>query len=190
MAALGIAAGGLATSLPLAGCVPAAHPGPGRPLAFLTPARWGTLDAAGRVLWPDLPGQPGAGAARAAELADRLFAGAHPTLKGEIAQLLDALGSLTWTTFRFQPFSALAPADQAAYLASWRDAPFAIQRRGFAAVARLTGMLTYMQPASWEAIGFPGPWLGRVDIGLGLDGQGAMAASPNPNVFTRWEPAS
>lgn len=174
--------------MPLAGCVPVAHPGPGRPLAFLTPARWGTLDAAGRILWPDLPGQPGAGGLRAADLADKLFARANPRLQDDLERLLDGLESLTWTTGRLRPFSALAPADQAAYLAAWRDSPLAIQRRGFAAIARMTGTLSYMQPASWEAIGFPGPWIGRIDIGLGADNQGAMATSPNPNVFTRWEP--
>ena len=188
-AALGLAGGALATSLPLAGCAPQAYPGPGTPLAFFTPKQWGALDAAGKALWPDLPGQPGAGVAGTATFADALFAQANPRLQADLRQLLDAIEDLTWTTGRLRPFTALSPAERVAYLAAWRDGPLALQRRAFAGLVRLTGMLTYMKPETWPAIAYPGPWIGRFDFGLGLDNLGPLAASPNPNVFRKWQGA-
>ena len=188
-ASLGLVGGAFAASLPLAGCLPTPHPGPGTPLAFFTPKQWGALDAAGRALWPDLPGQPGAGAVGTATFADALFAQANPRLQADLRQLLDAIEDLTWTTGRLAPFSALDPAARVAYLGAWRDGPLALQRRAFAGLVRLTGMLTYMKPEAWPAIAYPGPWVGRFDFGMGIGNQGPLAASPNPNVFRTWEGA-
>lgn len=181
--ALVAAGAGLAATLPLAGCASHSYVGPPGGLVFLSPKQWTVLDAAGRRLWPASHGRPGAGELEVATVADRLFSRANPRLKGDLRQLLDTIEDQTWLALRLTPFTAMTPAEQDAYLATWRDSPVGLMRQAFVGLNRIAGMLSYMAPGSWPAIGYPGPWIGRVDLGLGPDNQGALAANPNPNIY-------
>lgn len=49
------------------------------------------------------------------------------------------------------------PADIAAFLEGWRFHRFALLQGGYAALHDLVLGAWYAQPASWEAIGYPGP---------------------------------
>lgn len=183
---LALGAGWLAGTLTLSGCAPVHYPD--RSLRFLTSKEWAALDAASTQLLPRLPGKLGAQDLSVATAADALFASANPRLQNDLKQLLNSLEDLTWLNLRFQPFTALAPADQKAYLGNWQRSPLGLQRQGFVAISKLCAMLFYMNPASWPQIGYPGPWIGRYDFGQGIDNQGDLAANPNPHVFERIAP--
>ncbi len=179
--ALGLSTGWLAGSFALGGCERIRYPD--RALQFLSPKEWTALDAASKRLLPTLPSRVGAAEVGVASAADRLFAAANPRLQHDLQQLLNSLEDLTWLNLRFQPFSAMDAAAQDAYLSSWQQSSLSLQRQGFVALNKISAMLFYMDPASWPQIGYPGPWIGRYDFGLGMDNQGNLAANPNPHVF-------
>lgn len=185
-ASLGLVTGTLATSVPLAGCRPPQYPQPPQALEFFTPKEWAVLRAASARLVPSGPGRLGAPEVDVATAADRLFAKANARLKSELKQLLNAFEDFTVLAFRFKPFTAMNAAEQDDYLRAWMDSGLGMQRQGFLALNKISGMLFYMDPRSWPQIGYPGPWIGRYDFGQGLDQQGDMARPVNPNVFARF----
>ena len=87
---------------------------------------------------------------------------------------------------RFKPFTGMSAFEQDSYLRAWMESGLGMQRQGFLALNKISGMLFYMDARTWPQIGYPGPWVGRFDFGQGLDQQGDMAAPVNPNVFTRF----
>lgn len=184
-AALGLGAGAIAASLPLAGCHRPDYPAPGFTPALFTAKELAVLEAACRRLLPAGAGRPGGGELAVARAADALLATANPRLQRDLKQLLNTFEDQTWLALRLQPFTAMAPAAQDAYVAAWLDGPLPVMRQGAVALNKLAGMLYFMDPRAWTAIGYPGPWIGRYDFGLGLDNQGEMPESPNPQVFVR-----
>lgn len=183
LGSMGLGVGWLAGSLTLTGCAPVRYDD--RTLHVLTPKEWAALQAASTHLIPRLPGNLGAADLDLASAADALFAQANPRLQNDLKQLLNSLEEMTWLNLRFKPFSALEPADQAAYLRSWQRSPLGLQRQGFVALNKIAAMLFYTMPEAWPQIGYPGPWVGRFDFGQGLSNQGDLAANPNPHVFER-----
>lgn len=185
--AFGWSAAGLAATLPLSACQPGGAPAASAPSALrvFSPAEWRTLDAAASRLAPAGAGRLGGGGGLVANAADALFAQAPARLQGELKQLLQLLEWAPPLSGQWGAFSALSPAAQDAVLASWEQSPLALGRQGFSALSKIATMLYYMDPRAWPAIGYPGPWIGRFDLGFGLDNQGEMAAPLNPNVFAR-----
>lgn len=184
-AAFGLGAGAIATTLPLAGCRRPDYPQPPYAAQLFTPKELAVLEAASRRLLPAGEGRLGGGEVGVAQAADALLASANPRLQADLKQLLNTFEDQTWLALRFQAFTAMSPEAQDAYLRAWIDSPLGVMRQGAVALNKLSGMLFYMEPRSWKQIGYPGPWIGRYDFGLGLDNQGDMAANPNPNVFAR-----
>lgn len=176
-------AGWIAGSFVLKGCTPTRYAE--RDLRFLTAKEWATLEAASTRLLPPTPGRLGARDLAVADAADRLFSGANPRLQHDLKQLLNSLEDMTWLNLRFEPFTTLSAETQDAYLKSWQSSPLGLQRQGFVALAKITAMLAYMNPRSWPQIRYPGPWVGRLNLGTGLDNQADMPANPNPHVFER-----
>ena len=103
--------------------------------------------------------------------------------------MLDTLEDLPFLAGSFKPFTTMTPDEQDAYLANWQTSNLGVKRQAFVGLNRLAQMIYYMDARSWPAIGFPGAWVGRLDVGLGLDNQGALAANPNPNVFAYFKSA-
>lgn len=185
-ASLGLVAGTLATSVPLSGCRGPEYPPPPQALEFFSPKEWAVLRAASARLVPGGEGLIGAREVDVATAADRLFSKANPRLKAELKQLLNAFEDFTILALRFKPFTGMSPTEQDAYLRAWMESGLGMQRQGFLALNKISGMLFYMDPRSWPQIGYPGPWVGRFDFGQGLDQQGEMKAPVNPNVFARF----
>ncbi|HEY9724621.1 MAG TPA: gluconate 2-dehydrogenase subunit 3 family protein [Oscillatoriaceae cyanobacterium] len=181
--ALGFAA--VATTLPLAACARGRYTAPPQALDFFTEKQWNVLHAASLRLMPSAPGRLGAETIDVATAADHLLAKASPPLQAQFRQLLDTFEDWTWLALHFKPFTAMGPEEQDAYLRAWQSSPLALQRQGFSGLNKTCAMLFYMDPRSWPQIGYPGPWIGKFDFGLGLDNQGAMAAPVNPNVYAR-----
>lgn len=59
-------------------------------------------------------------------------------------------------------FTRLSPADQDAYLRGWMESSLGARRVIFRALKTLAALGYYAQPDAWPAIGYDGPWLGRV----------------------------
>ncbi|MDB5097103.1 MAG: putative oxidoreductase [Cyanobacteria bacterium RYN_339] len=183
---IGATVGLLAGSLPLVACAGPAYSHAPAGLLLFTPKEWTVLDAAVRRLAPAQPGRPGGGELGTATFADHLFARANPRLKADLSRLLGTFEDYTFLAGRFKPFTMMTPAEQDAYLANWLDSGLGVKRQAGVGLVRLASMLYYMDPGAWPGIRYPGPWVGRIDVGLGLDNQGPMAANPNPNVFRKY----
>jgi hypothetical protein len=91
---------------------------------------------------------------------DRAVSGLSPSVQREVEELFSVL--------RFGPtrlaFTGLwpaieeaTPAEIAAFLRRWRTSRFEIQRAGYQALTQLIQASWYDNPASWAAIGYPGP---------------------------------
>lgn len=178
--ALFLAGGLFALSLPV-GCERVSYPAAGRSLRFFTPKEWAVLDGIVERLLPSVRSVH----ADVASAADALLSRANPTLQADVHRLLATFEDWTWLSLRFKPFTAMSPPERDSYLRAWMESPLGLQRQGFAALNKLAQMLFYMDARSWSLIGFPAPWVGRYDVGLGVDNQGDLAANPNPNVFRK-----
>jgi hypothetical protein len=168
---------GLAVTLPLAACA-APPPASG---AALSEAQLETLAIAGRTLWPAVGGLTGAEGAGIASRAARLLALAPAALQADVRRMLVALDRLAVLRGSLRGLAGLDDAGRRRYLFGWRDAGLSQADQLWAGLVRLTGTLTYMSPATWPGIGFPGPWHGRLDVGVGLHHERPLAANPNPN---------
>jgi hypothetical protein len=60
-------------------------------------------------------------------------------------------------------FTRLAPAEKDAYLRGWMESSLGARRLVFRALKTLAALGYYATAASWEGIGYDGPWLGRLD---------------------------
>ena len=115
------------------------------------------------VLEGAMPADPQARARAIGEVVeafDRAVAGLSPAVQKEVEQLFGVL--------RFPParlaFTGLwasveesTPQEIAAFLTRWRRSRFEIQRAGYQALTQLLQASWYDNPASWAAIGYPGP---------------------------------
>ncbi|MEB3329543.1 MAG: hypothetical protein VKQ33_09960 [Candidatus Sericytochromatia bacterium] len=169
---------GLAATLPLASCGP---PVQRAGEAALAPGHLATLGLASEVLWPSVDGQPGANGPEVAARAARLLAVAPPKLQGDVRLMLETLDRLAFLGGSLRGLAGLDPTRRRRYLTGWRDLGLAASDRLWAGLVRLTGTLTYMSPTTWPGIGFPGPWVGRLDVGLGLRNERPLSANPNPS---------
>ena len=109
---------------------------------------------------------PAAGPERAKAIADvaeafrRAVTGLSPAVQAEVAQLM-ALLQFAPTRFAFTgiatPLGQAQAADIAAFLARWRASRFDLLRASYQALTQLIQAAWYDNPASWAAIGYPGP---------------------------------
>ena len=109
---------------------------------------------------------PPPGPARARAIADvgeafrRAVAGLTPAVQAEVAQLL-ALLQFMPTRLAFTgiaaPLHEADPRDIAAFLERWRASRFDLLRASYQALTQLIQAAWYDNPASWAAIGYPGP---------------------------------
>jgi hypothetical protein len=90
----------------------------------------------------------------------RAVSGLDPAVRDEIDQLLGTLRlrPSRWAlTGLWAPLEDAAPAEIAAFLASWRASGFDLLRAGYQALTQLIQASWYDNPRSWAAIGYPGP---------------------------------
>ena len=109
---------------------------------------------------------PEAGEARAKAIADtvdafdRAVAGLSAAVQKEVEELFSVLRfaptRLAFTGL-WEPVEEAGAAEVAAFLRRWRSSRFEIQRAGYQALTQLIQASWYDNPASWAAIGYPGP---------------------------------
>jgi hypothetical protein len=113
-----------------------------------------------------LDGSLPSGAARERAVRDvteafhRAVAGLTPAVQGEVAQLLALFGfapTRILLTGIVAPLGEASAADVAAFLSRWRTSRFDLMRAGYQALTQLIQAAWYDNPASWGAIGYPGP---------------------------------
>ena len=90
----------------------------------------------------------------------RAVAGLAPAIQSEVSQLLALLAFMP-TRLAFtgiaSPLHEAAAADIAAFLSRWRESRFDLLRASYQALTQLIQAAWYDNPASWAAIGYPGP---------------------------------
>lgn len=132
-----------------------------RPLKFLSRKEFAVVtQAAVRILGlPDERGDEIGG------FIDALLAGFPPTTQNQARLMLRVLEHGTHL-FDLKPkrFTRLSPDEQDAYLRGWMESSLGARRIVFRALKALAALGYYAQPSAWEAIGYDGPWIGRVDV--------------------------
>jgi len=94
---------------------------------------------------------------------DELLATLPPTSQGQARLMLRVVEHGTHLfDLKAKRFTRLAPVDQDAYLQGWMRSTLGARRVIFRALKTLAALGYYAQSGSWEAVGYEGPWLGRL----------------------------
>jgi hypothetical protein len=84
------------------------------------------------------------------------------------SQLRSALRVFEHGTYLFdlrrKRFTGLAPEQQEQYLAGWMNSTLGVRRTVFRVLKALVSAGFYQEPRSWPAVGYDGPWLGRIAV--------------------------
>lgn len=147
-----------------AGCHP--YPRPRVALRFLTAKEYAIINqAAARILAapPELPvGPEGVDVAAAV---DPFLAAADRDLRGQVRLLLRVFEHGTYLfDLRRRRFTRLAPHEQDRYLEGWMRSTLGARRLAFRALKALSALGYYADPRTWPALGYEGPWIGRVAV--------------------------
>lgn len=115
---------------------------------------------------PQREGFPDADALKTALAVDGIIGMTEELTRSEVKQLLmlfeNALPNFLFGG-RTVPFTQLAPTEQDAVLAEWRDSRLTLRRTGYAALRNLALAAYYGNAATWPAVGYGGPPKGVYD---------------------------
>jgi len=131
-----------------------------RPLRFLTRKEYAVVtQAAVRIL-----GLPDEARENIGGFIDGLLA-ELPSTTQQQARLMVRVVEHGTHLFDLKPrrFTRLTPAEQDAYLRGWMESTLGARRVIFRALKTLAALGYYAQTSSFEAVGYDGPWLGRVE---------------------------
>lgn len=96
---------------------------------------------------------------------DTEFAQWEPVRSNEVPILLRLIEHGTilfgYSTTRFTKLPLLR---QREYLSQWGESGIALRRTGFISLKGLLAFYYYSDPQVWDAIGYDGPWMGRIEI--------------------------
>jgi hypothetical protein len=132
----------------------------GRPLRFLTRKEYAVVtQAAVRIL-----GLPDEARDDLGGFIDGLLADLPPTSQGQARLMLRVVEHGTHLfDLKLRRFTRLSPAEQDAYLRGWMESTLGARRVIFRALKTMAALGYYAQTSSFAAIGYDGPWLGRVE---------------------------
>lgn len=85
----------------------------------------------------------------------------------QVKQLLSLIEDGTrYFLFSWRAFGDLSLAERRSYLYGWESSRFAFRREAYQAVRMMVFFFYYSQDATWKTIGYDGPWLKSVPVGL------------------------
>lgn len=130
------------------------------PFAVLSPAEAGVVLAVARRILPASAGFPSPEAVRVADRVDAFLGMSHPGVQKDVKGLLALVDSAAFGLLLDgspSRFRSASPATQDARLLAWSTSRIAVRRTGFRALRRLVTSAYYSSPATWSAVGYPGP---------------------------------
>jgi hypothetical protein len=136
-----------------------------RTLRFLTRKEYAVVtQAAVRIL-----GLPDEAREDIGGFIDGLLADLPPTTQGQARLMLRVVEHGTHL-FDLKPrrFTRLSAADQDAYLRGWMESTLGARRVIFRALKTLASLGYYAQTSAFSAVGYDGPWLGRIEASSGF----------------------
>jgi len=148
---------GLGALLPI-GC--RGYPQPPVPLKFFSPEEYAVFQAIARTIL-GLDADSVDVAASVDDLVSRMTGGVRRDIRWMLrifehgTHLFDLKG---------KRFTGLARDDQEQYLRGWMESSLGARRMVFRALKLLASLGYYGVPATWQAIGYDGPWLGRKPV--------------------------
>ncbi|HEX6307245.1 MAG TPA: twin-arginine translocation signal domain-containing protein [Longimicrobiales bacterium] len=157
----GTAAVAVASLLP-AGCAPT-YPerrADGTRLRSLTPKEYAVARAAAEAMLVDVPVTPDA----VASAIDAELAVAGDPMRTDMKTVLSLMEHGTLLSFRGRRFSALSPDARREVLEDWAASRLNLRRAAFQALKGFVVFFGYIDDATRQLTGFPGPWPERVQI--------------------------
>jgi len=161
-------------------------------LKVLNAAEYAVMWAIVQRFHPAHEGFPSADSINTTVAADGVMAQLEPVTQDELKQLLmlfeNALPNFLFGG-RTTPFTQLGPKEQDEVLDEWRDSRLTLRRTGYRALRGIALAAYYGNPATWSAVGYPGPLQGIHDptapVWKGGDeprpiGNGTMIEQPPP----------
>ncbi len=130
------------------------------PFAVLSPSEAALLLAIARRTLPGAPRFPSPEEVRLPERIDSFLAMSHAGVQRDVKRLLSLFDSaLLGLALDGSPrrFRDAPPATQDARLEAWSSSRVAFRRTGFRALRRLVASAYWSSPATWGALGYPGP---------------------------------
>jgi hypothetical protein len=135
-------------------------------LVSLTPEQFAVISALAWRLLPKREGYPSVESVEVARGCDRIMAMLDVTAAEELRQLLVLLeNGLANFLFGRRPttFSTMSADDQDAVLREWQTSRITLRRSGYLALRGLVMAAYFASPATWPAVGYPGPLPGIHD---------------------------
>jgi len=155
-----------------AGC--RSYPEPPVPLQFFSRDEYAVFLAIARAML----GLDGEAVDVAAE-ADRLIAKMDRTVRRDIHWILRIFEHGThFFDLKGKRFTRLTRDDQEAYLGGWMTSSLGARRIVFRALKLISALGYYTLPATWTAIGYDGPWIGRREVERRLRYETPVAIEP------------
>ncbi len=147
------------------------------------------LAVADRVI-PDHPGFPRPADVDLPARVDAVAAMAHPATRVELRRLVTLFESGFGGLFDLSPrlFTDCDGAAQDRRLRGWMNSRIAVRRTGFKALKRLVAAAYYGSPATWKAVGYPGPPVGA-ELAAPRPPAPAVREEPPPPRPRRFRPA-
>jgi hypothetical protein len=134
---------------------------PAKPLEAVSPAQYAVLVVLAQRFIPKRANFPTSDALGVAKAADAIIALLDPSARTEVLQLLSLFENgaatllLSWRFAR--PFTRLGVDEQDVLLEDWRTSRLTLRRTGYMALRGLLMASFYGNPATWGAVGYPGP---------------------------------
>jgi hypothetical protein len=140
------------------------YPTPSVQLHFLTSKEYLVMNQVAARLLGGGSG-PGVGTedVDVAAYVDRFIAGLDPDMQGQLRLLFRVFEHGTYLfDLRRRRFTRLDPEEQDRYLEGWMRSTLGARRLVFRGLKALAALGYYRDPRTWSALGYDGPWLGRV----------------------------
>jgi hypothetical protein len=159
---------------------------PAEGLRVLGKREYAVLEAIARRVVTPQPGFPTPDEVRVAFTCDRVLALADETSQVEVRQLLELFDNALAGFLlggRITPFTKLSSEAQDEVLREWMTSRLELRRTGYMALRTLVTSAYYGNPATWAAVGYPGPPKAFHDPTAPVWKGGSEPRPPSPGIW-------